>query len=497
MEFEGRRRVFREGNETANALKKLAAEEKATLYMVLLSAYNILLAKLGSGEDIIVGTPVEGRGHEDLRGVTGMFVNTLALRNYPEGRKPFNRFLAEVRERTIAAFDNQDTHFEELVDKLELNRDIGRNPLFDVMFIMENPDMPEVEIPGLRLEPIVYETGKAKFDLTLQGNETPLGIRFELEYRKKLYKSETVQRIAGYFKNIVAAVIKSPVVKIEEIEIIPAEEKREIVTNFNNTGRETPRAKTIQGLFEEQEQRRPDATAVKWAAAVESGETGGQTYSEPGTRKLTYRELNHRAQQQARYIQKKGAGPGHIVAIMADRSVAMVVAVLAVLKAGSAYLPITPDYPQERINYILVDSNAKILLKEKDTPFKTTQVETLNLEAGTGQEAQQGEPPAVNITATPTTKPATKPTAAQPAYIIYTSGTTGKPKGVMVEHGSAVNTLEALQQRYPLLETDTYLLKTSFIFDVSVSEIFGWYQGGVMLAILEKGAEKDPQAILN
>ncbi|MCP4148213.1 MAG: amino acid adenylation domain-containing protein, partial [bacterium] len=308
--------------------------------------------------------------------------------------------------------------------------------------------------------------------------ETPQGIQFELEYRKTLYNRETVERMAAYFKNIVAAVVKSPCVKLAEIEIMPEEEKREIVYNFNNTGSETPAAKTIQRQFEEQAERRPDATAVEWAAA------------EPGTRKLTYRELNHRAQQQARYLQKKGAGPGHIVAIMADRSVAMVVAVLAVLKAGSAYLPVTPDYPQERINYILADSNAKILLKE--TPFKTSQVETLNLD-GTWQDTQEGEPQAANITVTPTTIP----TATQPAYIIYTSGTTGKPKGVMVEHGSAVNTLEALQQRYPLLETDTYLLKTSFIFDVSVSELFGWYQGGGTLAILEKGAEKDPQAILN
>ncbi|MCP4146849.1 MAG: amino acid adenylation domain-containing protein, partial [bacterium] len=351
-------------------------------------------------------------------------------------------------------------------------------PLFDVMFILNNLDKPKLEIPGLKMKTLDFETGVSKFDLTLHGNDTGQEIFFGVEYRKKLYKRETIERFGGYYKNILYSVVENPGAIIAEIDIITPEEKGDLIHNFNNTESDYPKDKTIHRLFEEQVQQRPDSTAVigeihKSESPFKQGVTGG----------LTYRELNECSNRLARLLQRKGAGPGIIVAIMTDRSIEMVIAVLGTLKAGSAYLPISPGFPQERIKYLLADSNAKILLKEKDYPFSSSQPVILFLDNILVKQDK--------------TQPVPAPTSSELAYVIYTSGSTGQPKGVMVEHCSAVNTLFAIQQQYPMLESDTYLLKTSFVFDVSVSELFGWYLGGGKLAVLEEEAEKDPQRIVD
>ncbi|NIM12784.1 MAG: amino acid adenylation domain-containing protein [Candidatus Aminicenantes bacterium] len=462
--FEGDRVEFSLTPEETKHLKEVALAEDLTLYMMILAIFDILLSRLSGQEDIIVGTPVAGRNHPDLKPIIGMFVNTLALRNYPLGEKTFKQFLKEIRKQTLEAFENQEYPFEELVEKVPVARDTSRNPFFDVMFVLQNfevqlEEMPGKHVPGMKLRPYEYESKTAKFDLLLSAVETRETLFLSLEYCTMLFRDNTIQRFTRYFKHIVTAVLENPGISISAIDIVPGEEKQTLLFEFNNTRQDYPEDKTIYELFEDQVERTPDSVALVGSKSIQ----------------LTYMELNRKSVQLACLLQSKGVGPNTIVAIMTERSIEMVIGFFAVLKAGGAYLPIEPEYPQERVDYMLKDSNAALLLTEHELSdsFK-----------GTAYRA-------------PGILPATSNLHLSLAYILYTSGSTGMPRGVMIEHRSVVNILVELFNRYPLLETDTYLFKTPVVFDVSVSELFGWYPGGGRLAILENGAEKDPQKILD
>jgi non-ribosomal peptide synthetase component F len=317
--FAGRSINFGVGEEEAKALRTLAMEEKATLYMVLLAIFNILLSKLSGQEDIVVGTPTAGRRHAEIQQVIGMFVNTLALVNYPEGSKTFREFLGEVKERSLSAFENQEYQFEDLVEKVSVNRDVGRNALFDVMFALQNMGTAEIRIgtPGKRLKvtPYDYENRVSKFDMTLTAMEIGEG---------------------------------GPIVKISEMEIIPEKEKQEILYDFNDTEAGYAGAKTIHEMFEEQAVRTSDSVAVVCAAQ----------------RQITYGELSRKSHRVAVVLREKGVLADDIVGIKMEPSIDMIIGIMGILKAGGAYLPIDPDYPQERIDYMLKDSGAKVLLSE-------------------------------------------------------------------------------------------------------------------------------------
>jgi non-ribosomal peptide synthetase component F len=281
-------------------------------------------------------------------------------------------------------------------------------------------------------------------------------------YNNRLFSDGAVGRLAGHFRNILEALVSEPGGELSEIDILPAEEKKQLLLDFNAAEAAYPTDKTLHQLFEEQVSKTPDKIAV-----IGMGE-------------LTYNELNNKCDTLARLLIEKGIGSGSIVALMVDRSPEMVIGILGILKAGAAYLPIDPGYPGERIQYILNDSNTGILVSKVSKVSRD--IEVIELSKIIGPIGPIGP-----IKELPT----------QLCYIIYTSGSTGKPKGVMVEHRSVVNTLWACQAAYPLLETDTYLLKTTYTFDVSVAELFGWYPGGGRLAILGPGGEKDTGLILD
>jgi amino acid adenylation domain-containing protein len=460
--FAGNTVNFRLEDQETAALNQLALKEKTTLYMVLLAIYNILLSKICGQEEIFIGTPIAGRDHADLEKVIGMFVNTLVMRNYPGRKKSFLEFLKEVKGITLKAFENQDYPFEELVEQVPVNRDVSRNPLFDVMFALQNWDQkasqtPTVGLTGLKVKPFGYVPDISKFDLTLTASVARKNISFAVGYCTKLFKKETIQRMTGFFKKIVSFVTREPEKKLGEIDILSDEDKQRILYDFNDTEVGYPLEKTLHELFAGQVPRTPDYIAVLGAHELHEEGTGGLApLPIPGS--ITYRELNEKSNQLAHILQSKGVGPDTIVGIMTERSLEMIIGIMGILKAGGAYLPIDPDYPEERKQYMLKDSGAKILLTRREI-------------------AGVSSPEAFN------NSPKGSPSLA---YVIYTSGSTGRPKGVLVEHRSAVNVVTWFGRKYNLGTGIHVLQMSDYTFDPSVNQIFGTLIHGAVLYLVEK-----------
>jgi tyrocidine synthetase III len=451
--FEGSRIRFVLEGEQIGKLKKLGQETGATLYMILLAAYNVLLSKYTGQEDIIVGSPIAGRPHADLENIMGMFVNTLAMRNYPEVGKSFEAFLQEVKENALKAYENQNYQFEALVDKLNIRRDISRNPLFDTMFELQNMDIGELEIDQLHFTPYQFENGIAKFDISLTAVEEQDRISFDLEYCTKLFNEETVQRISIHYINLLKQILENPKEKLTDIDILTEEEKNKLLYAFNDTRAEYPKDKTIHELYEEQVDRVPDNIAVFYKDS-----------------KLTYKELNEKSNQLARVLREKGVGPESVVGIMAERSLEMIIGIIGILKAGGAYLPLDPEYPLDRISYMLEDSGAVFLLTQKKLYEKVKDINNI--------VCFEDEKICMDLR---NLDSISKPNNL--AYVIYTSGSTGKPKGVMIEHRNVVNLCKWMGPRYGLDKNKNVLQLTNMTFDVSVEEIFGALLNGSSIYI--------------
>jgi tyrocidine synthetase-3 len=470
--FEGSSLEFEVCKEEADGLKKLAASEEATLFMLLLAVFDVLLAKVSDQEDIVIGTPVAGRHRLDLERIIGMFVNTLPLRNFPVGGKPFSSFLREIRQRTLAAFENQSYQYEDLVELLPVKRDMSRNPLFDVMLVLQNMDL----LPGegkaagqakLLFREYRYENRTAKFDLSLFVEERGENLCLLFEYCTRLFKRKSVERLVGYFRQILTTILKEPELNIAEIEIISIEERESILYEYNRTQREYRRDMAIPGLFEERVRRFPDNTVLVF-----------------GTDRLTYGELNRRVNRLASMLRERGLKRGELSAVMLDRSFEMIVGILAILKAGGVYVPIDPAFPLERKKYILADSDCKMLLLQE------------KYGEGIEFEGESVDPWGKDIYVAAGVDLELVNKASDLIYAIYTSGSTGRPKGTLVTHGSVVNILTNMEEFYPLGRADSYLLKTNYTFDVSVTELFGWIFGLGKLVISGNDEEKDPEALI-
>jgi tyrocidine synthetase III len=476
-DFTGSVFPFELDREKTEALEKIAMDEGATLYMVLIAVYTILLSRLSNQEDIIIGTPVGGRGHADLEHVVGMLVNTLALRNYTNPEKTLKAFISEVSDRTLEAFENQDYPFEDLVEKAAVNRDIRRNPVFDVMFSFFNNSreggIDSLQIPGLKLSTRDYDHHMSKFDLTLNGLKIDHQLHFVFEYRTNLFKQETIARLAGYFKSLLSLIIKNSNTKICQIELTTPQEKQRILYEFNDTDADYQKDKTIYECFEAQVERTPEKIAVSGTA-----KNTGKHHT------LTYGELNQKANQFARHLREKGVRADTIVGIMIKRSVEMIIGIFGILKSGGAYLPIDSNYPGERISYILRDSHTGLLLSHN---------RLLNKIEG---ECQVIDPGKDEFRFNDISNLGKVNTAKNLSYVIYTSGSTGKPKGVAIEHRSVINRLNWMQKAYPISIGDVILQKTPVVFDVSVWELFWWSFQGSSLYLLGHGEEKNPDAII-
>ncbi|MEC0249413.1 condensation domain-containing protein, partial [Paenibacillus chitinolyticus] len=345
--YEGRTLEYFLDARKSDALKRLAAETGTTLYMVLLAAYTVMLHKYTGQEDLIVGTPIAGRNHGDVEPLIGMFINTLAIRSYPAAEKTFLSYLQEVKETTLGAYEHQNYPFEELVEKVQVARDLSRNPIFDTMFTLQNTDNKDFELEGLRLTSYPSDSAMAKFDLSLDVMEDSGGLDYSFEYSTALYKKETVERMAQHFEQLLGAIAEKPEAKIAELELLTPFEKEQLLEAFNPAMSELPQVQTFHRLFEEQAVRTPDAAAVVYE-----------------DNQLSYRELNERANRLAAALRAGGVGRESIVGILAERSVELLVGVIAVWKAGGAYVPLDPDYPADRIRFMLEDSGATVLLTQ-------------------------------------------------------------------------------------------------------------------------------------
>nr|WP_245585859.1 amino acid adenylation domain-containing protein [Paenibacillus pinihumi] len=457
QQFEGDVTLFALNKEQTEHLNRLAAEHGATLYMVLLAAYTTLLHKYTAQEDIIIGTPIAGRNQTELEPLIGMFVNTLAIRNYPAGEKTFAELMAEVKDTALAAFENQDYPFETLVEKVQSSRDMSRNPVFDTIFSVEHAQQGGVEIQGLQMSPYPHTHAVAKFDLTFHAEESVEGIYCGLSFATSLYAHETAQRIGEHFVQLIDAIIADPHMRLASLNMMGTAEEEKVRVSFNNTATNYPGEKSIPQLFEEVAARLPEAVAV-----------------ELGDARFTYRELNGRANRLARTLRDKGVKAGQFVGVMTDRSPDMIVAIMAILKAGGAYVPIDPEYPEDRIRYMLQDSGAGILvvqrhLQENHVPADCLVV-LVDDEASyhaneTNLEPQSG--------------------ASDLAYVIYTSGTTGTPKGNLTTHRNIVRVVRDTNY-IEIDQRDIVLQLSSYAFDGSTFDIFGALLNGAKLVLISR-----------
>jgi amino acid adenylation domain-containing protein len=483
--FEGNSLFFEIGSSETRALKGIALEQGATLFMVLLAIYTILIARITNQEDIIIGTPTAGRNHPGLEHIIGMFVNTLALRNFPKGEKFYNSFVKEVKKRVLGAFENQSYQFDDLVGNIAVNRDTSRNPVFDVAFSYQMFDDASwagavtAEDAGdstreKRMD--IHET--SKFDMTLTVVETRGKLVGLFEYCSRLFKEETIKRFITYFKNIASSVVENTAKKIFEIEIISNVEKKRLLFEYNSTEVPYPQRKTIQDLFQVHVVQTPHHVALI-GRSTERLDRKHYLY-------LTYGKLNDKANQLVKILKGKGpiAGKEIIVAMLLERSLEVVVGILGIIKAGAAYLPIDTEYPTERINYMLTDSGANLLLTTKKDANKITfSGHIIYLED-------------IEIFTTEHKNPEFPINSNSLAYIIYTSGTTGKPKGVMIEHKNVVRLLFNDKNLFDFSSNDNWTMFHSYCFDFSVWEMYGSLLYGGNLIIISRMETRNPEEFL-
>ncbi|MCG7317691.1 non-ribosomal peptide synthetase [Brevibacillus laterosporus] len=462
--FDGDQFMMRTGKEIFDGLQRVAVEAGTTRYMVLLAAYNVLLSKYSDQEDIIVGAPIAGRSHADLENVVGMFVNTLAMRNKPVGNITFKDFLKEVKQNALQAYENQDYPFEELVEKLQLERDPSRNPLFDTMFILQNGVVESRDFDQLVMRP--YEQGDSlgvsKFDMAFHMTEGQEEILFRIEYGTKLFTRATIERIAGHFLKIIRTIIANTEVTLSKIDMLTETEKQLLLVRFNDNTAEFSSDQTIHQLFEEQVENHPHEIAVVYEQS-----------------QLTYQELNAKANQLARLLREKGVQPNQLVGIMVERSLDMVIGTLAILKSGAAFLPIDPEYPEDRIRYMIEDSQTRwVLVQSHLMNSVDSDAEFINVST---------ELPATIAT----TNLISISQPADLAYVIYTSGTTGRPKGVMLEHTGIANLKTFFEDKFGVSEEDHIGQFASQSFDASVWEMFMALLTGARLDIISRDTIND------
>ncbi|MCP4687684.1 MAG: amino acid adenylation domain-containing protein, partial [Desulfobacterales bacterium] len=444
--FHGANEYFHLSQELTRRLERLGRDGDATLFMTLLGAFAVLLSRYSGQEDLVIGFPTANRNCRETEQLIGFFVNTLPARVDLSGEPSFRDFLSRVRETTLEAYDHQDAPFEKLVEALRPDRSLSYTPLFQVMFVFQNKPAVAPRAPGLDVKWIEVETGTAKFDLTLTLTRSGRGFAGALEYNTDLFDATTMTRMAGHFQTLLEGIADDPGRRVSELPLLTEAERRRILVEWNDTKTAERPHIPVHELFEAWATKTPDSIAVVFREE-----------------RLTYRELNSRANSAARLLRASGVGPGTLVGVFMERSLEMTAGLLGILKAGGAYVPLDPDFPRDRLAFMLEDAGTPILLSQAHLEEKLPAHEARVLFLEHDPEAGERED---------APNPDSGVSADDLAYVIYTSGSTGRPKGVRITHGALANFLRAMGRRPGLTENDRLLAVTTLSFDIAALELF-------------------------
>ena len=471
--FRGHSISFQINSELTEKLKLLSQKSGVTLFMTLLAALNTLLFRYSGQDDILIGTPTANRNRQEIEPLIGFFVNTLVLRNSLEGNPTFSGLLQQARNVVLEAYANQDVPFEQVVDGLEIERSLSYNPLFQVMFALQNAPLNALKLPNLKAQYLAVENQRIKFDLSLflEEIETEKGSYLEgfWEYDGDLFTPERITRMVGHFQTLLKGIVANPQQTVGELPLLTESEEQQLLVEWNQTQTSYPDHYCIHQLFEEQVVKTPDAIAVI-----------------DGEKSLTYEQLNQKANQLAYYLQNLGVKTEDLVGICIERSVLMIIGLLGILKAGAAYIPLDPNYPSERLAYMLEDSAVSVLLTQENL------VDTLPNYLGTifclDQDGKiLDHHPQDNLLHPMTSE--------NLAYVIYTSGSTGKPKGVLIQHQSLLNLVSWHQNAFDITTIDRVTQLAGIAFDASVWEIWPYLTAGACLAIVPPDLLTSPKQL--
>ncbi|MFJ2703838.1 amino acid adenylation domain-containing protein [Streptomyces sp. NPDC087428] len=447
---------------TADGARRLAHDSGASLFMTLLAVFQAVLSRYSGQEDIAVGTPIAGRNRAEIEDMVGFFVNTLVMRTDLSGDPTFTELIDRVKDTALGAYDHQDLPFERLVEELAPQRDLSRNPLFQTMFVLQNtPENDSWELPGLSVRQLDVAAQESKFDFTFYATEAADGgLDGTIVYSTDLFDEATMIRLAGHFETLLGAAAHAPGARLSALEMLTAQERRDILTTWNGADTDAPDAVTVHRLFEDRAAERPDSPAVTC-----------------GSDHLTYRELDERAEWIAARLRERGAGPGTLVAICLDRGTDMVSALLGILKSGAAYVPLDPTYPTERLAYMVEDSGAPLIVtRSSHTERLPAATPLLLLEDSWPSDAPAGPGDGAAAEAGPDDL----------AYVIYTSGSTGRPKGVQITHGALRARMRETRRQLDLTCEDRVLQFASISFDSSVGQLFAPLVSGASLVLRDE-----------
>ncbi len=459
--------------EMAEALRRLARREGATLFMALLTGLNVLLSRYSGQEDLLVGTPVANRTRREIEDVVGCFVNTLVLRGDLSGDPPASALLRRMREACLDAFDHQDLPFERLVEEMRPARDLSRNPLIQVMFVMENMPLRPLDLPGLTQAPLEIDPGVSHVDLMLLVQESPEGLACVFEYATDLFEAPTIERMATHLRALLEAMAASPEKRLSELPLLTDSERQSLVVDWNSPAVNYPRDSCVHELFELQAERTAEAKAFTCEG-----------------KQAEYAELDRRSNQIAHHLRKLGVGAGARVGLCVDRSLEMIVGLLGILKSGAAYVPLDPSFPQDRLRFMADDAQFALLVSKASAAgafglARDRQV-LLDDDADTIAAAPDTRLPVDVHSARP----------EDPAYVIYTSGSTGKPKGVVVPHRAVVNLLASMSHRPGLAANDVLVAVTTLSFDIAVLELLLPITVGAKVVIATQDQIMDGDALI-
>ncbi|VEP16803.1 Amino acid adenylation domain protein [Hyella patelloides LEGE 07179] len=449
-------------------LKQLSQASGTSLFMTLEAAFAVLMHRYSRQSDIVIGSPIANRNLPEIEGLIGFFANNLVLRTQFKEGMTFLELLSQVRQTTLEGYEHQELPFGKMVDELQPERDLNRNPLFQVMFSLQNAPLPSLELPNLNLSPVVnFKSGTARFDLEVNFWEEKEGLKGDWLYSTDLFDGSTIDRMMGHFQTLLEGIVANPNQKVSQLPLITPSEYQ-LLAEWNNTKVEYPQDRSIHQLFEAQVEKNPNAVAIKFEE-----------------QELTYAELNQRANQLAHYLQSLGVKPEVLVGICIERSLLMIIGILGILKAGGAYVPLNPAYPPERLAYMLDDSQVQVLVTHSNLVALLSehqgQLVCLDRdEEVITQESQDNCLSEVN--------------PKNLAYVIYTSGSTGLPKGVLVNHNNVGRLLAATESWFKFSPSDVWTLFHSYAFDFSVWEIWGALIYGGQLVIVPYWVSREPEA---